>query len=90
LYGRLVQQFPSTGARIAQAVASAESGDLPAALAQLEALDAGQVANHQTYWVARAHVLRRAGQGPPARAALSRAIGLTEDPRVRAYLAAQA
>lgn len=90
LYGRLVQQFPSTGASIAQAVAWAESGDLPAALAQLDGLDTDQVANHQSYWVARAHVLRRLGQGTEAERALQRAIGLTEDPRVRAYLASQA
>lgn len=90
LYGRLVQAFPSTGACIGQAVAWAESGDLPAALARLDELEAQSVASHQPYWVARAHVLRAMGRSQEASAALTRAIGLTEDPRVRAHLAAQA
>lgn len=90
LYGQLVRQFPSTGARVAQAVAMAEAGEPAAALAQLQGLDPATVASHQAYWVARAHVLKRLGQSAEARTALSRAIGLTEDPRVRAYLATQA
>jgi RNA polymerase sigma-70 factor (ECF subfamily) len=47
------------------------------------------VAAHQPYWVATAHLQRACGHASAARSALSRAIGLTADVRVRAYLATQ-
>ena len=91
LYGLLVQHFPSTGARVGQAVATAEAGDVRTGLAQLDAMGADgatdSVADYQAYWVARAHLLRLAGQHAAAEQATVRAIGLTEDARVRAYLA---
>ena len=84
LYGTLVAHFPSTGARIGHAVALAESGALDAANAALHAIPLDEVAGHQPYWVALAHLQRRAGAD--ASAALMRAIGLTADPRLRAHL----
>jgi RNA polymerase sigma-70 factor (ECF subfamily) len=89
LYGALVQHFPSTGAQIGQAVALAESGDVAAGLAVLGAVQAAaNVAGHQPYWVALGHLQGLAGNAPAAVAALDRAIGLTEDARVRAHLLA--
>jgi RNA polymerase sigma-70 factor (ECF subfamily) len=94
LYGALVRHFPSTGARLGQAVALAESGDVAAGLAALEALagteQAGALAGHQPYWVARAHLQTLAGDLAAAQASWQRAIGLTEDPRVRAHLLGRA
>jgi RNA polymerase sigma-70 factor, ECF subfamily len=88
LYALLVAQQGSIGARIGHAVASCEAGQGEAALSLLDALPAGSVAAHQPYWVARAHLLRRAGRGPEADVALGRAIGLTADERVRRFLRA--
>lgn len=88
LYGLLVAQQGSVGARIGHAVAVCETGDAAAALALLDALPAAGVAAHQPYWVARAHLLRRAGQVTDADQALQRAAGLTADDRVRRFLLA--
>jgi RNA polymerase sigma-70 factor, ECF subfamily len=94
LYGALVQHHPSTGAHIGRAVALAEAGDVPAGLAALEALRAddrdGALAAYQPFWVALAHLQGLAGEGHAAAPNWQRAIGLTEDPRVRAHLLARA
>ena len=86
LYGALVEHFPSVGARIGQAVALAEAGDGSEGLRLLEALAPADVRTHQPYWVALAYLRGRAAEVESARAALDRAIGLTADARVRAYL----
>jgi RNA polymerase sigma-70 factor, ECF subfamily len=86
LYGALVQHFPSIGARIGQAVAQASAGDTAAGLATLAALPADAVRNHQPYWVALAHLQQLTGRGEDAERSLTRAIGLTEDARVRQHL----
>lgn len=90
LYAALVLHFPSAGAQIGQAVALAESGDVAAGMAVLDAVQAQTaVGAHQPYWVARAHLLVLGGRRADAVAALQRAIGLTEDARVRAHLLAR-
>lgn len=89
LYGLLVAHYPSLGARVGQAVALAEAGDAAAALAALDALPAAATQAYPAYWVARAHVLQSVG-APGHEAALQRAIGLTEDPRLREFLASTA
>ncbi len=88
LYSLLVAQQGSIGARIGQAVALCEAAQGDAGLALLDALPAASVAAHQPYWVARAHLLRRAGCCAEADAALQRGIGLTADERVRRFLSA--
>jgi RNA polymerase sigma-70 factor (ECF subfamily) len=85
LYDLLVEQTGSIGARIGQAVVMAEAGEPDAALAALAALPA-QVARHQPFWVARAHVARLAGDRAAAEGDLARALALTGDPAVRAHL----
>ena len=87
LYGLLVQHHPNLGARVGEAVALAESGEPAAGVARLDALPP-EAAGYAPYWVARAHVLGLAG-APGRRAALQRAIGLTDDPRLRDFLLAQ-
>ena len=88
LYGVLVQHHPSLGGRTGHAVALAEAGDPAAALAVLDRLSLDAVAAYAPYWVARAHVLRLAG-APGRGEALQRAMGLTDDPRLREFLASQ-
>ena len=48
-----------------------------------------RMVNYQPYWAARADMLARCGQTEAARAAFERAIGLTIDPAVRAYLSSR-
>ncbi len=86
LYDLLVAQTGSLGARIGRAVVLAEAGEPQAAMAALDALPADRVARHQPCWVARARVAALAGNAPVRKAALQRAIDLTEDPAVRAFL----
>jgi RNA polymerase sigma-70 factor (ECF subfamily) len=86
LYGALALHFPSIGAQVGQAVALAEAGDAAAGLAILEGLPAGSVVSYQPYWVAHSHVLSITGVADRATHSLQRAIGLTEDPRLREFL----
>jgi RNA polymerase sigma-70 factor (ECF subfamily) len=88
LYGLLAPLHGGIGARLGQAVALSETGAHADALALLAALPAAAVAAHQPYWVALAHVQRRAGHAAPAAASLQRAAGLTADDRVRRFLLA--
>lgn len=88
LYAVLVQHHPGLGACTGQAVALAETGDTAAAMAVLDSLPPEAVAAYAPYWVARAHVLRLA-QAPGRAEALQRAIGLTDDPRLREFFANQ-
>lgn len=86
LYGQLLQHFPSIGARIGKAVALSESGAVNEGLRVLDEISAIDVTDHQSYWVARAHLHRLAAHQIQADAALQRAVGLTSDERVRRYL----
>ena len=88
LYARLVDQHPSVGACVGQAVAQAEAGDPEAGLAMLAELPQEATGNYQPYWVALAHLRRLCGQAAGADDALQRAIGLTTDPQLRDYLLA--
>jgi RNA polymerase sigma-70 factor (ECF subfamily) len=87
LYDRLVALTPSVGAHVARASAHLHGGDPVAALAVLDALDAGLVGGYQPYWVVRAHCLHRTGAA--AGHAAQVALGLTEDPALRAHLTAE-
>jgi len=55
----------------------------------LDELAEAAVATYQPYWAVRAHLLARAGRTVEAAAAYAQAIGLTEDPAVRAFLLAK-
>lgn len=74
------------GARIGHALAMAKVAGPAVALAELDALPESQVSCHQPYWVARGHLLHEVGELESSDAAYQRAIGLTEDPAVRAFL----
>ena len=88
LYERLLQMAPTVGARIAHAVALAHALPDPAAgLRLLEDIEPERVAAHQPWWAARAHLLAMAGRHADAAAAYGRALALTVEPRLRAWLA---
>ena len=84
LYEGLVRLAPTIGALVGQAAAMAEARGATAGWALLDAIPAEAVASYQPYWALAAHLLRRLGE--PAEAAYERAIGLCEDPAMRAFL----
>jgi len=84
LYGALLAIEPTIGARIGHAVALAEAGEVAQALELLHTVPEAEVASHQPYWVALAHLQGLARVD--ARTSLTRAIGLTADARLRQYL----
>ena len=87
LYGALVRRTPTVGARVSHAAAVMQAGDAEAALRMLDELSAADaVAEYQAYWATRAHVLAQARRAEEAKAAYRRAIGLTTDAAVRAFL----
>jgi RNA polymerase sigma-70 factor (ECF subfamily) len=88
LYDGLLQIAPTLGARVGAAAATAEAEGPAAARARLDRLAADAVADYQPYWAVRAHVLQRLGD-PAADAAFARALALTTDAAVRAFLAAR-
>jgi RNA polymerase sigma-70 factor (ECF subfamily) len=84
LYAALMQIAPTLGAALGEIAAIAERDGPAAALVRLEAIDPRAVASHQPYWALRAHLLTRLGHD--ARDSYARAIGLTQDQAVRAWL----
>ncbi len=86
LYEGLIAMAPTLGARVAQAGALVETGAPALALARLDALDPASISRYQPYWAVRAHVLAKLSRPTEARASYDRAIGLSEDASVRAFL----
>ena len=60
------------------------------AVGVLETLPRATLENHQPYWAARAQFLADLGRSAEARTTYTRAIGLSEDHAVRAFLTARA
>lgn len=83
LYEGLVRLAPTAGALVGRAAALAELRGPAAGLTALDALAPG-LDGYQPYWALRAHLLSKSGH--PAQDAYARAIGLAEDPAVRAWL----
>lgn len=86
LYEGLLRLAPTVGARVGYAAALAEARGTDAGLAALEKLPADVVSSYQPYWSLRGHLLA-AGRPNEAREAYARAIELSQDPAVRAFLA---
>lgn len=86
LYEGLVRISPSVGALVGRAVAIANSSDASDGLRLLDEIDLAEVADYQPYWAARAELLARLGLTAPAREAYVRAIGLSSELGVRAFL----
>ena len=70
-------------------IQSFAAGELVPGLQALDALAPAEVGGYQPYWAARAHLLAAAGQATAAQEAATRAMGLTENAAVRAWLAAR-
>jgi predicted RNA polymerase sigma factor len=85
-YEQLIRISPTLGTRTGYAAAVAEAKGAEPGLVALDGMDADAISAYQPYWAVRAHLLQRLGKTPEALDAFDRAIGLTEDPAVRAFL----
>jgi RNA polymerase sigma-70 factor (ECF subfamily) len=86
LYEGLLALRPSIGAQVSRACALANARGPEIGLRALEAIPADEVASYQPFWAARAHLLAAGGARAAARQAYDRAIGLSTNAAVRAYL----
>jgi predicted RNA polymerase sigma factor len=89
LYEGLVSHAPGIGALVGRAAAVAEACDAATAWSLLQKVPAEAVATYQPYWALAAHLLKRMGQMTQSADAYRRAIGLSEDAALRAFLTAQ-
>jgi RNA polymerase sigma-70 factor (ECF subfamily) len=71
---------------VGESVALAELGALDDARRVLGHIPEEKYTSYQPYWVARANVARLAGDNAERQRCLARAIALTTDAAVRAYL----
>ena len=85
-YDQLMQLAPSIGAAVARAAAHAEVSGPETGLALLDPIDPQAVISYQPYWAVRAHFLRQLDRTHAATEAFDRAIALSEDAAVRAFL----
>ena len=88
LYDLLLAHEPTVGVAVARAAALLEAGEAAAAAAALAELELDSVATYQPYWVVSVRLALVRGSLDEARRHLERAVGLTEDPAVRAFLLA--
>jgi RNA polymerase sigma-70 factor (ECF subfamily) len=86
LYEGLVRIAPAIGALVGRAAAVAQARDPQTGWALLQQIPAQAVTSYQPYWALAAHLLERMDRREEARAARERAIGLCEDPAMRAFL----
>ncbi len=89
LYEGLVRIAPTLGARIGRAAALLPVAGAQAAFAALAAITDPGALEHQPYWAVRAHLLAALGRHDESRAAFARAIGLSQAPAIKAFLAAR-
>ncbi|HEX6815583.1 MAG TPA: DUF6596 domain-containing protein [Gemmatimonadaceae bacterium] len=85
-YEHLARLSPTMRTLTGRAAAVAEAASPTAGLAALDTIPRESVSTYQPYWAVRAHLLQRLGRSGEAADAFDRAIGLTEDPAVRAFL----
>lgn len=87
LYDLLAESHPVAGVLVARAVLRGKVEGPDTGLRSLEALPKRQVAHYQPYWAARLFLLKARGAGGQDIAeARARAVALTTDPAVRAFL----
>jgi RNA polymerase sigma-70 factor, ECF subfamily len=87
LHGLLAEQAPTIGNLVGLAAATAEVHGPQAGLLELARLPDAMTGDYQPFWALKAQLLRQQGSDLQAAAtAFGRAIGLTEDSAVRAYL----
>ncbi|MGB3406213.1 MAG: DUF6596 domain-containing protein [Jannaschia sp.] len=87
LHGLLAQKAPTIGNLVGLAAATAEVHGPEAGLHELAQLPEAMTRDYQPFWAIKAQMMQQLGADPQATAmAFRRAIGLTEDVAVRAYL----
>ncbi|EGE56019.1 UNVERIFIED_ORG: RNA polymerase sigma-70 factor (ECF subfamily) [Rhizobium esperanzae] len=87
LYAALLVMKPTLGARVAEAAVIGRASSAAEGLIRLDRIDPRAIATYQPYWAVRAFLLARAGDNPAAADAYVTAIGLSDSPAVRAFLA---
>lgn len=85
-YEQLNRMAPTLGRQTGYAATLAEAYGVDIGLAVLDRLDQDAISAYQPYWAVRAHLLQLLGKSAEARHAYDLAIGLAEDPAVRAFL----
>jgi RNA polymerase sigma-70 factor (ECF subfamily) len=85
LYTGLLRFSPAVGAQVGRAAAIAEAHGAAAGLTALDAIERSLAETYQPYWAVRAHILSRLGNHDAA-AAFDKAIALTDDEAIRAFL----
>lgn len=78
---------PTLGARVSQAAVIGRAFGATAGLERLHKLDPRDTASYQPYWAVRAFLLTEAGDDTAAADAYMTAIGLSDSPAVRDFLA---
>ncbi|MEZ4417175.1 MAG: DUF6596 domain-containing protein [Gemmatimonadota bacterium] len=86
LYEGLLATAPTLGAQVAHAAAVARVSGAPAGLSALDRIGDPAIRRFQPAWATRAHLLAEAGRWTEAGAAFDKAISLTTEADVRAYL----
>jgi predicted RNA polymerase sigma factor len=86
LYEGLVRIAPTIGALVGRAAAVAEARGAAVGWSMLEAIPGDSIATYQPYWAVAGHLLGAIGRLDDARVAYDRAIGLCDDPVMRAHL----
>ena len=86
LYEGLLRHALTIGARVAHAAALSEARGAAVGMTALNAMGPDDVATYQPYWALRGHLLKALDRNSEAREAYERAIGLSEDAAVRAFL----
>jgi RNA polymerase sigma-70 factor (ECF subfamily) len=86
LYEALLSFSPTMGVLVGRAAAIAEVDTAAAGLALLEEIPEDHIRAYQPYWALRGHLLRRLQRDDQADDAYRRAVGLSEDEAVRAFL----
>ena len=87
LHGLLAQKAPTIGNLVGLAAATAEAHGPQAGLDELGQLPEAVTGDYQPFWALKAQLLQQQGADPQATAtAFRRAIGLTEDSAVRAWI----
>lgn len=88
LYDALYAVLPSPVVAINRAMSLAEAADATMALEALASVEGDpRIRTYQPYWAARGDLLARTGDPRGAAAAFDQAIGLSEEPAVRRFLA---
>jgi RNA polymerase sigma-70 factor, ECF subfamily len=92
LYEALISNAPSVGASLAHALAWGQCGELEKAntlFLTVESTESAKLSDYQPYWVTKAHLAKLVGNMPLQQQCLTRAVGLSQSPAVKAYLSKQ-